>query len=139
MAWQRRKGQAASSKATKSHPRPEQSLLHRISRRLMSDTGTLSFHACKRARTSSLWWSSWTLVSLAVTLDLVAFFLHLFRIIFLGSGALFGLATIATENSSGPTVNETRRNSPGPTVNEKVSVPVSVDGKELRRVAVACR
>lgn len=49
------------------------------------------------------------------------------------------MATIATENSSGPTVNETRRNSPGPTVNEKVSVPVSVDGKELRRVAVACR
>ena len=37
-----------------------------ISRRLMSDTGTLSFHACKRARTSSLRWSSWTLVSLAL-------------------------------------------------------------------------
>ena len=49
------------------------------------------------------------------------------------------MATIATKNSSGPTVNETRRNSPGPTVNEKVSVPVSLDGKELRRVAVACR
>ena len=84
------------SKATKSHPRPEQSLPHRISRGFMSDTGTLSLNASKRAKTSSLCLSSFALKVLPFnlrTLFFLAFFLNLLSIFVLLSGGLvFGLA-----------------------------------------------